>query len=689
MAIAQTGMMTRFSAGPPLAARRAVPSIQLADVVRIARTRSKLVLSIAAVVVVLTAVVVFFLPTVYTASAVVMLDPRTNNVANASAVLSNLPTDAASVQNQIQVLTSRDLASRVVDKLDLEKDPEFSGGPSGADPAAMHEQVVSTFLQHLTAEAEGLSTAITITVKANTPDKAARIANTVADTYVDLQVDTKLAATHEATEWLEGRVRDLSRQVQAADAAVVRYKAAHNLNDSADGVPLVDQQLTAINAQLVQAKADLAQKQATYANVNGLTKSGHGADISQAVASPLIIQLRSQEADLIRNQADLATRYGPKHPKYIAAEQQKHDLEEKISQEVTRLAGSLANDVSVARSQVGSLESSLAQAEQQAQGQNFTRVKLKSLETNAISTHSIYESFVERLRSVQDQNAIDASDAHIISHAAAPNAPSSPHRTMIIAASIPAALMLGLLAALVAERFTPGTSATHTVRAEAIRGVPLLAEVPGVAHARAADLVTDWPMSPYAQAIAELAYRVSYGAARGGPRAILITSPQPGEGATTVALSVARAAAKIGRRVVVVDANLAAPSVAPLAGHRGVRNGLTDVLSGKMPLSRSLVRDTRSNALILSPTKRQADGRSVLASLQLAQLIGHLRNSCDLLLICAPPVLSQNGAQLLARHADAVMLVARNDVAPRPAIGEAVDMLARVPAPPIGIVLAS
>jgi len=285
--------------------------------------------------------------------------------------------------------------------------------------------------------------------------------------------------------------------------------------------------------------------------------------------------------------------------------------------------------------------------------------------------------------------AIDASDAHIISHAAAPNAPSSPHRTMIIVASIPAGLMLGLLAALVAERFTPATSAAHTVRAEAIRGVPLLAEVPGVAHAHAADLVTDWPMSPYAQAIAELAYRVSYGAARGGPRAILITSPQPGEGATTLALSVARAAAKIGRRVVVVDANLAAPSVAPLAGHRAVRNGLTEVLSGKMALSRSLVRDTRSNALILSPTKRQADGRSVLASLQLAQLIIHLRNSCDLLLFCAPPVLSQNGAQPLSRHADAVMLVARNDVAPRPAISEAVDILPRVPAPPIGIVLAS
>jgi Mrp family chromosome partitioning ATPase len=126
-----------------------------------------------------------------------------------------------------------------------------------------------------------------------------------------------------------------------------------------------------------------------------------------------------------------------------------------------------------------------------------------------------------------------------------------------------------------------------------------------------------------------------------------------------------------------------------MAGHRGVRNGLREVLSGRAALSRSLVRDTRSNALILSPIQKQQDGHRILASLQLMRLIKHLRGSCDLLLICAPPVLSQNGTQTLARYADAVMLVARSDIAPRPAIAQAVNALARMSAPPIGIVLAS
>jgi succinoglycan biosynthesis transport protein ExoP len=244
-----------------------------------------------------------------------------------------------------------------------------------------------------------------------------------------------------------------------------------------------------------------------------------------------------------------------------------------------------------------------------------------------------------------------------------------------------------LLAALMAEYVAP--VAQTAVTRNALRGVPVLAEIPGVAHARAADLVIDWPKSPFAQAMSAMAYKVAYGAARGGPRAILVTSPQNGEGASTIAISLARAAAKLGRRVIVLDANLTAPSVLPLTGSNGGPNGLTDVLTGRAPLSQTLAKDPRSGALLLSPAQPRTDVQRVFGSTQFAQLISHLRQRCDLLLICAPPVLTRGGANLLAHYADAVMLVARADVGPRPAVAAAVDALARIAAPPIGIVLAS
>jgi Mrp family chromosome partitioning ATPase len=151
----------------------------------------------------------------------------------------------------------------------------------------------------------------------------------------------------------------------------------------------------------------------------------------------------------------------------------------------------------------------------------------------------------------------------------------------------------------------------------------------------------------------------------------------------------ARVAASQGRRVILVDANLAAPAIAPLAGCRGVGAGLVEVLTGRVPLSRALLRDVRSGALLLSPSQPRGDALRVLKSAQLQKMIAHLRGVSDLLLIHAGPTLASGGLPFLARQVDAVMLVARADVVPRPAVAAAVDMLAAIPAPPIGMVLAA
>ena len=271
------------------------------------------------------------------------------------------------------------------------------------------------------------------------------------------QVQQKDDAAQSSTAWLNARIRELSKQAQAADAAVQTYKAANDLNDAGQGTQsLVDQQLGAINTQLVQARADLAEKQATYDHVEALVKEGRAADVSQVVASPLMVQLRQQQADAMRDEASLDSIYGSKHPKRIAAEQQLRDLDNKVEQEAERIAGSVANDVAVARAQVQSLQTSFANARQQSNSQNFARVKLKALDASAASTRNMYEAFVTRLREAQDQDAVDTPDARIISHATVPAKPSSPPRLIILTASIPAGFLLGLLCALAMERSEHG-----------------------------------------------------------------------------------------------------------------------------------------------------------------------------------------------------------------------------------------
>jgi len=693
-------------------------SFGVADFLRVARARRRLIALVALAVVGITVLVLMMLPTMYSTSAVVMLDQRKNNLAGISPVLSDLPMDAASLQNQVQILTSRDLAADVVEKLKLYDDPEFNpalgndlGGavsslmhpakwlsPSGA-PMENRDAVIDAVLSHLWVNAQGLSTTFTVSFSSRDPQKAARIANAFVDAYVQDQLRIKYDAAQKTTQWLSNRVAELGRQVQAAEAAVQDYKARNNINETADGTSLVDQQLGAINTQVVAARTDLAEKQATYDRVKQLAEFGNAGDVSQAVASPVIVALRAQEASLIQQEADLTARYGPKHPKRIAAEQQRRDLENKIAQEVDRVAGSMANDVDVARAQLNSLQGSLSQTERLASNQNLVKVKLKSLEANAVSTRSMYEAFVTRLRETQDQEAIQLPDARMISPAPVPTAASSPKRMMIFMASIPAGILLGLLAALAAERFAWPTQ-TQTVRRFApkrvrvvrpmrpvnlIGRVPVLAQVPDASALRAADYVIDWPQSAFTQSLASIMHRIARPQTGARPRVIAVTSATPEPGKTNIAMGLARVAARAGWRVVVMDGDLAQAAMGRAAGYDRVVGGIVETLSGKAQLSRSFVKDPRSNALMLCASEPVQNSASIVSSPQMARLMAHLRQSADLVIVDCPPALGGNEAQAFARLSDAVLLVVRPNHTPASAVNAA---LQKVGISQTGIVLA-
>ena len=652
-----------------------------ADLLRVARTRRGIIFWTAICVMGATALVLMLLPTVYSASATVMLDQRKNNVTDVSQVLSDLPTDPASLQNQIQILTSRNMAANVIAKLKLYDDPEFNPQMGSAVSSALstllhptkwfepahapitdaRDAMIDAVLKHLSVSAVGLSTTFDVNFTSSDPQKAARIANGFVEAYVADQLDIKYAASQKTTAWLNNRVALLAKQVQADESAVQLYKAQNNLNEASDGVSLVDQQLAAINGQIVAARSDLAEKQATYNHINQL--AGDAADASQAVASPVIVALRQQEATLIQQEADLTARYGPKHPKLIAAEEQRRDLQTKIKQEVDRIANSMANDVAVSRAQVGSLEGSLAQTEKAAAKENMVKVKLKSLEANAVSTRSMYEAFVTRLRETQDQDAIQMPDARMISPAAVPLVPSSPKRMLIFVASIPAGLLLGLLAALMAERFVvPRQTVRRFVPQRPVIPVPnapVLARVPHAAAARAADNVIDWPQSEFSQAIAGIMHRIANPETGARPRVVSVTSAVPEAGKTNIAVALARIAARAGWRVVLVDGDLAGATLPHAVGYARVTGGILDTLSGKALLSRSFVKDPRSNALMLCCAQPMQNSSAIVGSPVMAQLLNHLRQSADLVIVDSPPALGSNDAQSLARLSDAVLMVVR------------------------------
>jgi len=713
--------LTSYAANvPPAYAPR---GFQLADFIRIVDARRGLILKVMAATVLCALLVALALPTLYSSAATVLLDPRKNNITDLSAVVSPLTADPAAVQNQIQIITSRDLAASVVDRLKLTNDPEFNPAiaPLGlgdilaglnprnwfasnkpATTALQRERVIDNLRRHVWADAQGLSTTITIAASSRDAVKAATIANTVADGYVKAQIANKVDATNATTGWLNRRLSDLAQQLEIQQAAIQRYKAAHNLNDSAPGTSIVDQQMVGISTQVVQARSDLAEKQAVADRIAQLVAAGNPADVAQIVSSPLIVQLRTQQAALLAQQADLNSKYGPLHPKMQAIEEQKRDLDAKIAQEVGRLAASAANDVMVARAHLNSLQGSLGGTESTAREQNLARVQLQAMESNATSTKTMYEAFVQRLRQSQNLDDVQTPESRIISSAAVPLYPSGPSRLLIVGAALPLGLLLGILAALLVEKLGPlmpvrvngapraalvPPAAGSAPRAMTVwNGPPILGEINDPAQLRAADFVLDYPASKYSHAMAglvrELEARPNAG---GGGAVIALTSADNGESRSAIAVSLARAASRMGKKAIIVDC--APQRLASKAIRAKVKRGLYDVLTGKAPLNAALAKDPRCEAYLLATPERPRNSLTMFSSRPMAKLVSVLREGADFIVIDCGSLVAGPDAAVIARMADVTVFVSRRQNLHSPLIANAARALEEAQAAPMGIVI--
>jgi Mrp family chromosome partitioning ATPase len=387
-----------------------------------------------------------------------------------------------------------------------------------------------------------------------------------------------------------------------------------------------------------------------------------------------------------------------------AIQEQKRDLDFKIAQEVGRLAASAANDVMVAGAHLNSLQASLGGTESTARSQNMARVQLQALESNANSTRTMYEAFVQRLRQSQNLDEAQTPESRIISSAPIPLRPAGPKRMLIVGASLPLGLLLGIFTALLLEKLSPlmparlggaaalispGLSAAardwsgetqHPVTLWS--GPPILVEVNNTAKLEAADYVLDYPASKYAHAMVRLVRQLqSEPGAEEGAAVIALTSATNGEGRSAIAVSLVRAASRLGKKAVIVDC--ASQRLASRAIKARVGVGLYEVLTGAATLNQALVKDPRGQSHLLSTPKWP--GPELFASRAMARLITVLRGGADFIVIDCGPAGTRTHAAAIARLADATLLVSPRQLLHSPATANAARLLEQ--AAPIGIVI--
>ena len=693
--------------------------IDFAEIIRVLRRRrwalGGCVLLITSVVLLVT----FQLTPRYTASAEVLIDPRDSNVADLDSVLSGLSSDASTIESQIQLIRSRSLALRVIEDLDLERDPEFNAAlrepgalagfisglkelapgeaeePSEEDRLALEQTgLVAAFSESLAVSRVGRSSyVISIAFTSEGAAKSSRVANTLAELYVVEQLEGKFDATERATDWLNERLTTLRAELEKSEHMEASYRAEHGLMASA-GVTVAEQQLSEVNAQLILARAHLAEKQARFRHVNELMASGAGVDsVAEVLASEVVHNLRQKQAELAREQAELESRYGDRHPRMINIRAQRKDLEQGVAAELDRIVANLENEVMVARSRSQSLEQSLAEEQGQRSMGETARVRLRELTRQAEANRTIYESFLGRFKETREQQGIQEADARIISAAAMPAGPSYPNKGLFSAAGFLASWLVGFGVVFLLEHLDNGFRTGRQV--EDTLGLPLLTSIPELSGTdnqvdgeslSPPDYALARPLSVYGEALRGLRTALLLSNVDSPPRAVLFSSSLASEGKTTTVLSLARSIARSGKRVVVVDADLRRPAVAKGLGI-SPQAGLVEYLAGEVGLDDVLVTDEASGMDVLPTLTGAANAPDLLGSETMRTLLEKLKTDYDLVLVDSPPVLVVSDATVLGRICDKLVFVVRWEQTPRPAAQDAVHRMAQFEIDVAGVVL--
>ena len=642
----------------------------------------------------------------YTATANVMLDTRKEQVSNVEEVLSGLPADSSTVDTQVEILKSRQLAERVVTQLKLEADPEFNpslrkptgvkalvGGIAVAMGAARpediklspietqkkHEKIVDRLLAGLSVRRAGLTYVIKVNYESEDAAKAAVIANKFAELYLLEQLEAKFDATRQATNWLNSRLEELRGQVQADEAAVQQYRIANNLLSSS-GTSLTEQEISSYNQTLAMARAQVAEDNARLNTArNQLSRGSSGEDVGEALDSPVIQSLRAQRATVSGQVADLQGRYGERHPEMLKAKRQLGDIDAQIQQEVQRIISNLQAKAQVSNQRAAAVAGSLGGAKGTLASNSRASVRLGELQRNADASRTLYESYLNRFKETSSQESIGQSDARVVSRAKIPTAQSSPKVSLNLALGLLLAIGAGVGAVILAETLDAGLATAEDVerRLETsyLGAIPLLASVAETRNENPVDYVVAKPLSSFAEAFRNLRTSILYARLGEPVKIVAITSSLPGEGKTTTSICLARSASLQGARVIVVDCDLRRRTVNRMLSAEPTA-GLLEVLSGEATLEQAIVIDGVSGASILPLAKSSFTPKDVFGTAAMDRLLEELRQRYDLVILDTAPILPVADTRVLAPKADVVVFLARWRKTPQHAIEAAFRQLA-------------
>ena len=668
----------------------AVEVIDLGHYWNVVRRQLKKIIALAIVMTLISILVVFSLTPKYSATTTLLIEASESKVVSIEEVYGLSGTNSEYFLTQFEILKSRDMAKRVVEKLELVKSAEFNpyhahnkkgfslkafifGGSNEAPSEAdVINKTTDAFWESVSISPVRKTQLVKISVMSESPSMAQQAANALANAYIESQLEAKVGLTQQASEWLTDRMSGLKLRLNESEKKLQDFREQNNLVDVKGVSTLVATELKQITEKLVDARSIRLEVQSSYEQLKGLKELTYDSlsSLQVILANPLIERLRENQSKAELKVAELSKRYGPKHPKMIAAQSDLDAVTESVVAQMKNLATGIENNFATAKSKEASLLKSLEITKSKMRDINRTEFALGEYVRAAKGDRALYETFFKRIRETSATGDLQTANARIIDGAVVPEHPVKPKKKLIVALVLVVSLMFGIALAFLLDALDStvknADDIDHKIGFSLLGIVPLIiknkeqGDEKGEEKTAAVRAFVHGDHHGFKESIRTLRTGLTLATLETPAQCLLFTSSVPGEGKTTTSVNLATAYGQM-EKTLIIDADMRRPTLAkqlslPL-GSKGLSNAVAypDTLDESIHTIEDLNIDVMPSGII------PPNPLELLASKNFEQILKTLRSRYQRIIIDSPPMGAVSDALYLSSLTDGAIYVIKAD----------------------------
>jgi polysaccharide biosynthesis transport protein len=608
--------------------------------------------------------------------------------------------ETADIQTQIKILQSESLLDRVFSKLKVEMPTADASGRVSAwrkvlnlpepSPGDALEQALNQAAKSLTVRTSGQTRIIEVTIDSVNPQLAARFANTLANEFIEQNLESRWKATQRTSDWLARQLDDMRIKLERSEDALQAYARRSGLLFTDEKTSVSEDKLHQLQQELSTATADRIARQSRYE----MAQHSPPDALPDVLNDSGLRDVQAKMTDLRRQIAQLSATYTPEYKSLKRAQAELTSLEAGFQHDRAAILKRIKNEYDEASRKEKLLASAYQVQTAQVTGEGEKSIQYKILKREADSNRQLYDSMLQQLKESTIASAMRASNVRVVDPATVPGRPYKPKILNSAGLGLLAGIFLGAAFIVMRERADrtiqqPGDSALYLnlpelgiipaakfesrrklqseprALAAAAGSSSVALAIPGqVGRLDKVELVT-WQRKPslIAESFRSTLMSILFAGENGASHKVLVvTSAGPGEGKSTVVSNLAIAMAEVGQRVLLIDADMRRPrqhEIFALDNKRGLSGLLHEraVLNGDRSLG-GLIRETEVPGLfLLTSGPGIFAATNLLYSSHMSEVLNYVREAFDTVLIDTPPMLQISDARVLGRMADKVIMV--------------------------------